>query len=307
MALVAQFFCSAVRGDFLVTSDLTDEVLRYSNNGGSRGAFVTSGSGGLNSPQALAWGPDGNLYVGTNGPVKKYDSQTGAFLGDLYTPPPGQVYGILFAPDGDLLVSVSNFVQRVDLSTGSATKIPIGGYAGKLVLTPDGNVLVGNGEGSVNAIKRIDLSNNTVTTFASGGGLFGPFGLEYGPDGKIYTVNLYGTGGNVAATGIYQVDPISGAVLGRWAEAGLTAPADLMFIEGNRLWISSVITDQLNLLDARTGEFIKSVPGGSHNWDMLHMPEPNSTLGFALAAVLGCARRRNVAMTKKGQSSQSSF
>ena len=47
--------------------------------------FVLSGSGGLDTPQNLTIGPDGNLYVSsrTSHSVKRYDGQTGAFIDDF--------------------------------------------------------------------------------------------------------------------------------------------------------------------------------------------------------------------------------
>lgn len=47
-----------------VTSALSNQVLRYNGlTGAFIDAFVTAGSGGLISPEGLAFGPDGNLYV----------------------------------------------------------------------------------------------------------------------------------------------------------------------------------------------------------------------------------------------------
>ncbi len=50
-------------GNLLVASFETDSVLRYAPDGGYLGEFVTSGSGGLDGAQGMAWGPNGNLFV----------------------------------------------------------------------------------------------------------------------------------------------------------------------------------------------------------------------------------------------------
>jgi hypothetical protein len=276
------------RGDFFVASDLTDEVLRFSDNGGPRGAFVTAGSGGLNSPRALAWGPDGNLYVGGATFVNVYDSTNGAFMGTVHRTT-NQLFGIAFAPSGELLVSVGNVVQRVNLGERSVTaSIPVGYTAGKLLLTLEGNVLVGNGSGGAggSVVKEIDLSTNEVSVFASGGGLNGAFGLDYGLDGNVYTCNLYGD------YGIYKIDAATGALLGKFTDSGVVAPADLIFIAGNRLWVGSVLNSGLNRFDATTGELISSTSGGSNNFDLLYVPEPAA--GALLCALAPCllARRR---------------
>ncbi len=69
--------------DLLVLSNHTNEVLRYDGRTGAfLGAFVSAGSGGLDDPGDLTFGPDGNLYVGSfaTDEVLRYDGATGAFL-----------------------------------------------------------------------------------------------------------------------------------------------------------------------------------------------------------------------------------
>src|SRR4051794_111794 len=52
------------RLDLYVSSAQTNSILRYdSATGAFLGAFVASGSGGLDHPGGLTFGPDGNLYV----------------------------------------------------------------------------------------------------------------------------------------------------------------------------------------------------------------------------------------------------
>src|SRR4051794_29460756 len=50
---------TVARGDFLETSGLGDEILRFRSDGRPGGRFVAPGSGGLNSPESMTWGPDG--------------------------------------------------------------------------------------------------------------------------------------------------------------------------------------------------------------------------------------------------------
>jgi DNA-binding beta-propeller fold protein YncE len=113
-------------------------VLRYDGKSGRfLGAFVLPGSGGLDFPKGLAFGPDGSLYV--NGffsfNVLRYDGATGAFL-DAFVPRTtgGLIWpdaGLAFGPDGNLYVSEgdeSGSVKRFDGTTGAFidTFIPAG-------------------------------------------------------------------------------------------------------------------------------------------------------------------------------------
>lgn len=86
------------------------------------------GSGGLYTPSAMAFGPDGNLYIsggtfGGNLGVRRYNPMTGAFIdffaktgSDLYYP-----IGITFGPDHRLYVATSAFanVMRFNYPAGT--------------------------------------------------------------------------------------------------------------------------------------------------------------------------------------------
>src|SRR5262245_49989054 len=50
--------------ELLVSSYVTNEVLRYDGTTGAfQNVFVAAGSGGLNGPQSVVFGPDDTLYV----------------------------------------------------------------------------------------------------------------------------------------------------------------------------------------------------------------------------------------------------
>jgi hypothetical protein len=135
--------------DLYVSSRATHNILRYDGSTGAfLGDFVVSGSAGLDTPQGLTFGPDGNLYVASSAilnnnarGVLRFQGPTGptpgAFLdtfvpadtGALRTP-----FGPIFGPDGngdgqfDLYVTSSRFngvtgnkatVKRYDGVTGA--------------------------------------------------------------------------------------------------------------------------------------------------------------------------------------------
>lgn len=93
--------------ELYVTGWLSHSVVRYDGaTGAPLGTYITSGSGGLNSPFAFDFGPDG-VYVtsaGTN-QILKYDTTTGAFLGVAASEGLDYPRGLTFGPDGLLYVS----------------------------------------------------------------------------------------------------------------------------------------------------------------------------------------------------------
>src|SRR5207244_2258556 len=108
------------------------------------GAFVSSGVGGLVAPYAMTIGPDGNLYVSSQGPggnnsVYRYDATTGSPLpapgktgAEFVSPGSGGLSSardIAFGPDGslDVVSEETSAVLRFDATTGA--------YQGTLVVS----------------------------------------------------------------------------------------------------------------------------------------------------------------------------
>ena len=101
--------------DLYVSSAYTDSVLRYDGTTGVfLGAFVVGGSSGLDHPVGLTFGPDGNLYVASNGlrfhkpAVLRFQGPSGrtpgAFI-DTFVPAGSgglaTCLGLVFGPDGN--------------------------------------------------------------------------------------------------------------------------------------------------------------------------------------------------------------
>ena len=67
-----------------VANRATNSILRFDGQtGGFIETFVAAGAGGLTEPTALAFGPDGMLYVISNGDVLRFDGTTGAFIDEF--------------------------------------------------------------------------------------------------------------------------------------------------------------------------------------------------------------------------------
>jgi len=91
----------------------------------SLGLLFPAGAGDLSTPSAIAFGPDGNLYVAYNFFVNRYHPITGEFLGRFVDTGDrnGQrgAIGIAWGPDHNLYVATQNTpgVQRYNGTTGA--------------------------------------------------------------------------------------------------------------------------------------------------------------------------------------------
>lgn len=114
-------------GDLFVntTYSAAGDIKRYrASDGVLLGTFVGLGSGGLTSPSGIAFGPDGNFYVGdfSNSRVLKYDGTTGAFINVFVASGSGGLHGpndITFGPDANLYAGSTLSVLRYNGATGN--------------------------------------------------------------------------------------------------------------------------------------------------------------------------------------------
>ena len=174
--------------------------------------FIAAGSGGLDRPEGIDIGADGNLYVASaeSGQILRYDGRTGEFIdvfidegiGGLIEPT-----DVLFGPDGFFYVSIVDAVERHGFEQDLILRFDLEGNFVKAIevsepldlsIGPDKNIYI---SGRVeNNVKKLDLSDDSITEFlqlpdrgvVEGLGL--PAGWAIGSDfddrGNLYVANF---------------------------------------------------------------------------------------------------------------------
>jgi sugar lactone lactonase YvrE len=171
-------------------------VFRIDRDGG-RESLVT----GLVNPTALAFGPDGHLYVSSRfeGVVYKVDDN-GHY--ETAVSDVGVACGLAFTPDGTLLVGDrSGTIFRV-LPNGHAAmvaSVPPSVAAFHLAMGPDGNLYVsGPTLTARDHVYRVSLDGKVEVAWSNFGR---PQGLAFGPDDALYIVEALS-----GASGLYRVE-----------------------------------------------------------------------------------------------------
>ncbi len=237
-------------GDLYVSSHGLDAILRFDGTTGqSLGVFAGGepGSGPniqpgqtLDGPNALAFGPDGYLYVVSNhnNRVVRYDGVTGAFV-DVFQQFPGSagLVGLTFDHAGDLYVTRNDTDAVVKWNPTSQTFVDfVPGGSGGLNLPL--NIAFGSDNAlyvaaqNTNAVLRYDgvtgaplpAPGKTGAVFAEGGGLDIPMDIAFGPDGNLYVAAW-------STDGILRYDGATGQFIDVFAPGdGLPGSNSLLFI-----------------------------------------------------------------------------
>ena len=182
------------------------------------GEFVAAGAGGLDLPQALAFGPDGDLFVSTPDDVLKYDGASGAFVEQFVSPGEGgltSAFGLDFGSNGNLFLAAADRVLEYGGSSGA--------FMQEFVAAGDG-------------------------------GLGGATALRFGPNGNLFVA---ATPGGPTAGAVFEFDGATGAFIDDFIPpggGGLGIPFDMVFDLGGDLFISVAISGQVKRYDGVTGD-----------------------------------------------------
>lgn len=194
----------AFRAGYLyVASTFTNEVLRFDAvTGAFVDAFVPAGSGGINGPDGLIFGPDANgdgipeLYVTGfySNNVVRYDGATGQPLGTYITAGSGGLtspLSLAFGPDNAVYVTNTGANQILKYNTQTGAFIGVAASTGLSAprgvrFGPDGLMYVTSS--NTNRIMRFTTAGAYVDDYvpAGAGGMSSPERMTFGPDGDLY-------------------------------------------------------------------------------------------------------------------------
>jgi len=202
----------ATHADLLAGSYAFGGVFRYDDDGNSIAGGIGFGSAGLAFAGGMTVGPDGNIYVSSQGTgeILFYDGATGtplasphagsrdglfATLANAGDPPVGGPGPLRFGPDGKLYVSDfgGQSVRVFDGNTGSEETVAATlatGPPGGIAFGPDGALYVGD-FGSASVFRFENGTGNFYVTPQSGG-LLTASSLLFLPDGHLLVADLYG-------------------------------------------------------------------------------------------------------------------
>lgn len=157
--------------------------------------------GNLSSPQTIAVDSSGNLFIGDNASIYKYNS-SGEFLlsfGSAGTSN-GQfsdIRDLTITPDGYLLATDTLRIQKFSLSGEYMTQFAVDGYG--ITTDSSGNIYVADPANG--RVQKLDSNGNFLMQFGSNGTGAGQFNVAGGEDlvgvavDSSGTVYAYGDGG----------------------------------------------------------------------------------------------------------------
>ncbi len=214
--------------DVLVCSFATDQVLRYDR---ATGAFIDvfiDNTDGLDNPVSIQHGPDGNLYVSSQGSdeILRY-TPDGVFI-DVFVTNRAVLdgpSGFAFGPDGRWYVAgrFSGNVIAYDGTTGA--------FDALIADTTDGlgagstfGLMIGSNDDvyvvSDNAVWRYDLD---TAAFVATIPLAFPIGMGPGPNGEIIVAN---------SNNLFSIDPVTDVVSPALLSGGVISTLNFFRYEG---------------------------------------------------------------------------
>lgn len=272
--------------DLLVASKGTHQVLRYDGDTGDFVGIFAEG-GGLTLPDDLAFGPDGNLYVGSVSNILRFDGQTGDFI-DVFASSTQGRHGLVFGPNGNLFTAfgpsgqpgsmwgVLQFDGETGENLGAFVSLPgTSIFPSDLDFGPDENLyVVVDGD-----VRRFDgQTGDFIDTFVTAGFLDI---MNFDSDDNLY-------GASLVLNGVLRYDGQSGELMDSF-DGGLAGAGGFVLGPDGDLYVSSRVTDDVLRFDAQSTDLIDIFAQGGgldSPRDILFVPEPSSLLFLVMGFIL---------------------
>ncbi|TWT40599.1 Virginiamycin B lyase [Phycisphaerae bacterium RAS1] len=296
LALAHVTAASAAAEQLLVCNFFSDTVSRFDLATGQYLGTLQTGVG-LDGPLAARLGPDGLLYVASEGShsIQRYDPGSGAYIDDFVASGSGgllQPTGMTWGPDGHLYVPSFGLhsVLKYDGQTGAPLGEFVAPFSGQLsgpdngtTFGPDGHLWVPSYNS--NRICRYDgQSGAFLNSFAVGR----PRVMEF-RDGVVYVTSE-------SLDAVRRFNATTFASQGFFVASGaggLDTPVGMVFAPDGVLYVTSATNDNILKYDGQTGAFLGEFAAAGVSGDgpvfLTVIPEPGT---MALLVIAAAAWRR---------------
>ena len=257
-------------GRLTVSGRFSDDVVAVDLTTLAVSTIVSSGAGGLNNANDIAWSGSTLLVASTaSNSILYYDSAgapTGTVARGISTPVDG---GMTVTPAGNLIIASvgDNDLVEFDGANGGVVRKFFDACPTSLAapfdvaVGPDGNVYA-TCTGS-DAVHRFTPTGTPLGFFVTGGsgGLVFPRGLAFGPTGNLFVTSGF--------TGeVLQYDGATGAFVNVFVDSGGNGGGAMdpygITLHGGDFYVASYFTDEVKRFDATTGAFVSTfVTSGS--------------------------------------------
>lgn len=297
--LAAMVAPDASAKEMLVCGFGSNSVARYDMNGNFLGNLDSAGN--LSGPLAARMGPDGKIYVVSEGNnrIVRYSASSGAFI-DTFVSDAGMnsPTGVTWDKNGDMYVSsfAGSKVRKYSGATGAFLSDFVtagsGGLSGAdngMMFGPDGNLYVPS------------YNNNRVIKYnGTTGAAMGNFIASVNRPRQFEWFNGVFYVASEGANAIRRFNGTTGVSLGAWmgtGAGGLNTPIGMAFGYDGFLYVGSGGTNQILKYDAVTGAFVGVFATGNAGTFQLPafitiIPGPGGIAVMGLAGVFAVRRRR---------------